>query len=323
MPVRAIYRAVVGAGEAPYNTITAKIFYPAVWSDDESARVTGIMPPDAALAPFPVMVFFPGVNCESPMYYWLAEAIAADGVAVVVMSWVAQNLPGRVSLTPGIDLKMASPDCYGKGFTVSSLVPLLRMIDALNGDGVLNGMLDLETIILAGHSAGGTLALQNADKRYLSGIAGAIAYCANPLATTVLSGFPAGDIPALPNDVPTLMIGATEDGIGTHHNTIYGRPGTSGADAVLATFDEAFQREAGDSVCVIMQGANHYSIGYPLDTTTGRAFLDTPETSDNTALRMHMAALIRAFIAGQIRGGAADAFETLLQTPLIAAIRRK
>lgn len=300
MPVRAIYRALQAAGEPPYNTITVKFFYPAVWSDDETARVTGVMPPDDSLAPFPVMLFFPGVNCESAMYYWLAQAIAADGVAVAVMSWVAQNLPGRVSLTPGIDLKMASPDCYGTGFTATSLPPLLEMVQALNAEGIFAGKLDMNRIILAGHSAGGTLALQNADKRYLPGIAGSIAYCANPLATSILAGFAKGELPPLPAAVPTLMIGATEDGIGTHHNAIYGRPHTSGADTIQATFTEVFARHAGDSACVIVRGANHYSIASPLDQTTGRAFLDTPETADSESLRAFLSELIRTFIRSQI-----------------------
>lgn len=325
MPVRAIYRAIEAVGAPPYNVITAKIFYPAVWVEDEAAKATGVMPADAARAPFPVMLFFPGVNCESTMYYWLAQEMAAGGVVVVVMTWVAQNLPGRVSLTPGIDLKMASPERYGTGFTASSLQPLLTMMQSVNAEGVLAGMLDLDKIILAGHSAGGTLALQNADKRYLKGVVGAISYFANPLATTVLSGFPQGEILPLPGDVPTLMIGGTADGIGTHHNSIYGRPGQSGADTVLATFDEAFKREQGDSLCVILNGANHYTIGDPLDETTGRAFLDTPETNSHDALRQVICQFSYDFIQGHIHGSAeahARLDEATL-TPLIAEIRRK
>lgn len=326
MPVRAIYRALQAAGAPPYNTITVKIFYPAVWSNDGSAQVTGIMPPDTSRAPFPVILFFPGVNCESYMYYWLAEAIAADGVVVAVMSWVAQNLPGRVSLTPGIDLKMIAPDCYGTGFTASSLPLLLEMLTALNSESVLAGQLDLNKLILAGHSAGGTLALQNANKRHLPNVVAAISYCANPLATTVLGGNAAGELLPLPSDVPMLMIGATEDGIGTHHNTIYGRPNTTGADTILATFSEAFARANGDSACVIVRGANHYSLAHPLDETTGRAFLDTPETADNELLRAFIASLMKTFIAAQVRGDttAQTHFDELLQTSsLIAAVQSK
>ncbi len=303
MLARAFYRAVVVDGvEPPYNVITLKIFYPALWSQDPQALATGIMPPDTSAAPFPLMVFWPGVNCDSAMYHWLAAELAQNGLVVVLMSWIAQNLPGRISLTPGIDLSAIQPDDYGARPTASSLGAILRAVGDLMADGPLAGLLDMKALILAGHSAGGTLALQNADPRFVPGVAGAIAYCANPLATTALGGFSAGFLPPLPAHVPTLMIGATEDGIGTHHNSLYGRVGHSGADTIRATFQEAFAREQGDSYCVILRGANHYTIGYPLDTAAGRAFLDTPETGDNSALRRTIADLMCQFVRAYVRG---------------------
>lgn len=297
MIARAFYRAVTVAGvKPPYNVITLKIFYPARWSDDAEALSSGIMPPNEELAPFPVVIFWPGVNCDSAMYYWLASKIAESGSVVLLMSWLAQNLPDRISLTPGIDLDAIKPTNYGTRPTASSLSAIQSIVDDLAAVGLLAKLLATDKVVLAGHSAGGTLALQNADKRFVPGVVGAIAYCANPLATTILGGFPSGYLPPLPADAPMLMIGASEDGIGTHHNALYGRVGQSGADTVRATFTDSLPRTKGDSYCVILRGANHYTIGHPLDTAIGRAFMDAAEVGDNASLRQTIADLMCYFI---------------------------
>jgi dienelactone hydrolase len=324
MLARAILRAVkINEATAPYDTMTLKIFYPAWLEDSEVVRETGILPVDTTFAPYPVMIFFAGVNCESYMYFWLAEKLAENGVVVAVMSWLAQNLAGRMSYTPGIALDKVSPQHYGSGFTSSSLPYILQVLHAVNDDSVLANALDMTRIILAGHSAGGTMALQNADKRYLPNVAGSISYCANVLATTALGGFKDGALPRLPHDVPTLIMGATHDGVSTHHNQIYGRPQLSSTDITLAIFDEALPHHRQDSYAVILQGANHYSVCHPLDNSVGRTFLDFEATSDAHDLRQTFFEVTLAFIQQHITHQASQLAHVLANLHLVAHMEHK
>ena len=81
MPVRALLRAIsVNGTNSPYDTLTMKVFYPAEMALDETSRETGVLPVARDQAPYPIVIFFGGVNCESYQYYWLAQAIAEESL---------------------------------------------------------------------------------------------------------------------------------------------------------------------------------------------------------------------------------------------------
>jgi pimeloyl-ACP methyl ester carboxylesterase len=128
-------------------------------------------------------------------------------------------------------------------------------------------MLNLDHIVLGGHSAGGTIALQNADARYFPQIKAAFAYAGHTMVATVM-GFPAGTVLALPPR-PMLIMGGTEDGVIAASSGRYGQESTH--NPILRTFREAAQQGA----LVIFEGANHFACVHPMDTTTGRGFLES------------------------------------------------
>ncbi|MDY6804863.1 MAG: hypothetical protein SXA11_13790, partial [Cyanobacteriota bacterium] len=163
MTVRAFFRAAkVESARSPYDTIQMKIFYPAQMSDGAEERNLGTLPANSQEAPFPVVIFFNGINCGIEAYQWLAVKLVQRGIVVLTFSWVAENIPGMVAISPGVDLAMLAPNAYGTGPTASALPVLLAELELLQSEGVLAGMLDLERVILGGHSAGGRVAIYSA-----------------------------------------------------------------------------------------------------------------------------------------------------------------
>jgi predicted dienelactone hydrolase len=296
MPVRALFRAAVVEGHpAPHNTIHLKMFYPAQLSGSASEQKLGIVPALAEQAPFPVVILFNGINCGPELYQWLAVALAERGLVAVTFSWVAENLPGMVALTPGVDLKMLTPDQYGQGPTASALPALLHELEALNANGLLAGLLDLSHVALGGHSAGGRVAIESANPAFFPQVRAAFAYGAHTAAVMQL-GYEAGKILPLPDQLPLLLLGGTQDGVIANSSNRYGIIWERATTPIERTFHEAIQGGREDSYLILLEGANHFSFVDPFDATTGRAFLDFPATQPNAALRELMAEVIGLFV---------------------------
>lgn len=327
MAVRALFQAVrVETAASPYDTIQLKVFYPAQMSGSDQEQNLGIVPADSQQAPFAIVILFNGINCGSELYQWLAVKLAERGLVVVTFSWIAENLPGMVALTPGVDLKMLAPDTYGTGPTASALPALLAALERLQAEGVLAGWLNLNQIILGGHSAGGRVAIESADPRFYPQVAAAFAYGAHTAAITQL-GYEAGTILPLPDSLPLLLIGGTCDGVIANSSHRYGVTWKHPTEAVTRTFREAIDGGRGDSYLLLLEGANHFSVVDPFDATTGRAFLDFPTTQPEDQLRNLMAEAIGLFIDAHVRSQPA-ALDTLnqlsnLSHPLIASFERK
>ena len=319
---RAIFRVTkVADAQAPYDTIASKIYYPGLFGDTDTERNTGVVPADAAQAPFPIVIMMPGVNVGSEAYAWLATALAEAGMVVITYDWIASDLPGYISKTPGVNIINLLKDNYGNGPTSTALKPLFELIGDLLTDGVLAGLLDVGNIILGGHSAGGTMALQNVNADWWPQVKGAFAYAGHTMASTML-GYDAGTILPLAASHPLLIMGGTQDGVVAASAGRYGAE-ASPTLALERTFDEAVSSERNDCHLVLLAQGNHFTFCHPHDPTTGRAFLEQG-AGDDAGLRVVSAELIKTFIQQYIlKTDTDDGFTTALTHASIASHRTK
>lgn len=300
--IRALFHATtLPNATAPYNVLHLKIYYPAAPTNSDAERMSGVIPADKSAAPMPVVIFFNGINVGMESYHWLAVKLAEANIVTVMYAHVAETLPGVIGLTPAIDLAKVKPDTYGSGATCPAIQPILDSLKQLNDDekGALYQSMDLNHIILGGHSAGGTVALQNAQ--FFEQVKAVFAYAGHTMASTML-GFAPNTILNVGNKSVMLMRG-DRDGVIAASRVRYGAEG-QGQDPVEKTFDEACQPSAGEEAWdVLLQGANHFAIAHPLDETTGRFFLDMELTRDGEEVRNQIVELIVAFIEKkEVRG---------------------
>ena len=162
----------------------------------------------------------------------------------------------------------------------------------------LCGTMDLNHIILGGHSAGGTVALQNAQ--FFAQVKAVFAYAGHTMASTML-GFAPNTVLKV-GSKSVMLIRGDKDGVIVASRIRYGAEGQN-ADPVEKTFDEACQPSAGEeAIDVLLQGANHFAIAHPLDETTGRFFLDMEMTRPEDEIRNEIAGLVESFINKSVRG---------------------
>lgn len=327
MNIRAFFQAIkVESAQPPYDTLHLKTFYPAQTSESETERAQGIVPADSKQAPFPVVIFFNGINCSPQLYQWLAVKLAERGMVVVTFAWVAENLPGIIGLTPGVDTAIWTPKTYGTAPTASALPALLAELEHNQASGILANQLNLQQVVLGGHSAGGRVAIENADPSFFPQVAAAFAYGAHTAAPVQL-GYEPGTILPLPSKLPLLLIGGTRDGVIANSSYRYGVNPGSPTTSMIRTFREGVSRERNDTLLVILEGANHFSITDPLDSTTGTS-VDLPTTQPAVEIRSLMAETIGLFIDAHVRHQvtAVQALEQLVSdttNPLIASFEHK
>ena len=318
MSVRALYRAISLPGAAaPYASAALKVYYPACYGGSEEERNSGVIPAASQGAPFPVTIVMPGINVGPESYGWLARELATHGIVTVTYTLVAEEMPGYISLTPGLALPPLMPDQYGQSPSATALAPIIEDLERLNAEGVLAGLLDLDRIILGGHSAGGTVALLNARRDWFPGLCAIFTYGAHVGAATALGYAPHSLYPLQP-DLPLLIMGGTRDGCIAHSAQRYGPDEVSSPTALVErTFDEAISRDRGDCYLALVEGANHFSLSWPHDDSTGRPFIDLPTTGSDEGIRGLLANLVIQFIAASARGDeqARARLETILLQP--------
>ena len=328
IPVRAVYRAAKVQGrEAPYDNITLKIHYPSAYGGSFEERDTGFVPPDAARAPFPVAVIMPGVNISQDAYGWMAKALASAGFAAVTYNWITVEIGDRVSASPGVAFEPLMRERYGQAPSCPALPALFDELRRVQSDGLLAGQLDLDHVILGGHSAGGTMALINANRDWFAGVCGAFSYAAHSAGNLQL-GWEAGSIMPLASDMPFLIMGGTRDGVIAASSYRYRDGGTNAAgDSVQRTFQEGVQDGNGSSHLLIVEGANHFAFVWPQDTATGRPYLDWTSRGSGKQIRDYLAEVVVNFCRGVAKGSseAAGALARLCNTghPLAAVAQTK
>jgi dienelactone hydrolase len=325
MVVRAFFEAAqVEGAKSPYDTIHLKVFYPGRMSGNHSETDMGVVPVNTDNAPFPVVIFFNGINCEAQKYQWLAIKLAELGLVVVLFNWVAENIPGFVSITPGVDIEKLKPDFYGNYPTASALPTLFKKLAQLQNQGILAGLLDLQNIILGGHSAGGRVAIENGNPQFFPQVVATFGYGVHT-AGAVLAGYSPGTILPLPDALPMLIMGGTCDGVISNSSDRYGVTWQDATTPVRRTFEEAIAGGRNDSYLVILEGANHFSIIDSTDITTGRPFLDFPATQPQEKYQFFMVEIIGLFINAHVRqqSEAYQRLKELKHQPLIQSFESK
>ena len=296
--IRALFYApTLPNANAPYNVLHLKVYYPAAPTNSDAERMSGVIPADKSSAPMPVVIFFNGINVGIESYHWLAVKLAEANIVTVMYTHVAETLPGVIGLTPAIDLSKVKPDTYGSGATCPAIQPILDSLAQLNDDekSPLHQSLDLENIILGGHSAGGTVALQNGQ--FFEQVKAVFSYAGHTMASTML-GFAPGTVLNI-GSKRTLLMRGDKDGVIAASRIRYGTD-EQAPDPVAKTFDEAYQPSAeSEAYDVLIEGANHFAIASPLDETTGRFFLDQEMTRPADEIRNQIADLVLSFINRQ------------------------
>ena len=299
-PVRALFRAIrVPDASAPYDTVHLQIFYPAVVPEGFAGLT---LPVDEGRSPFPVVVFFNGVNCEPCLYRWLAIGLAQRGLVVVTFSWVAENIPGLVGLTPGVSLPALMPQVYGSQPTAAVLESLLPELQRLQEEGVLAGHLDLDRLVLGGHSAGGRVAIESASPEFFPPVKAAFCYGGHTAAAQQLGYDPATILP-LPDRLPLLLMGGTADGVIAKSGGRYGVQWDQPTTPVRRTFDEAIAGGRGDSYLLLLEGATHFTIAHPFEAIASVSFLDEPATVPQAPLRTLILEAIAHFLQAHLDPG--------------------
>ena len=307
----------------PQEYIQLKIYYPATEQTSEQQGLSFAIAENDS--PYPIVILLNGIDCEARSYHWLAVKLAEVGLVVITYNWVSENIPGVVSLTPGVDLAQLRSQNYGDAPTASALETIIKFIDVLNQKSHLAGHLDERTIFLGGHSAGARVAIESASTRFFPGIKGAFSYGGHTLFERRLAE-PKEQIKPLPADVPLLILGGTEDGVIAYRASAYGLEAGDNITPLTRTFDEGITRNNGDSYLAIIKGANHFCFTDPQDKTISSFFWDLPCSQSEEVIRDLIFELIELFINMQLsdRSENSQSLEQKLNnSPLIVRFLKK
>ncbi len=329
------------------------LYYPGDHRRLEEARLTGQVPPVAAGQPWPLVVMMPGINVVPDGYRWLAHRLVPEGLCVVTYAAIGSLGPAGRGITPGLDLEALVPANLGTRPAATALGPLLDRLAGLSeADGAPPaGMLDLDRVVVGGHSAGGTVALHSSDPGWVRGLRAVFTYGAHTMTATAL-GHGEAAVVAIPAEVPVMLIAGSDDGVIAASRDRYHRdgatPGGGGGqdgdggqdghgghggggghgghadhggdgahDPVRRTFQEAIGHGRGDSWLVELSGAGHFAVCHPVDTTSGRAFLELNPAAD-PAVRDLLGDLISAFVAASVGSAGGTGLEELVSHDLVA-----
>lgn len=289
--IRALHGAAkIHQARAPHDTVHFRLHYPAEYTGSDAERLSGMLPALTDRAPWPLAIIMPGINVGSDQYRWLAVSLANEGIATITFDFVDELMPGNLALSPGLDITAVAPDTYGTRPSATAIAPLLGALHRLEREGPITGLIDASRFVLIGHSAGGTVALENAKREWFPGLRGVITYGAHTMPALML-GHPKDTVLPVLDDVPVLLISGSDDGVIRQSADRY--KGGADHDPVKATFDRAVSSHV-LSRYVVIDGGSHMVMGHPCDTTTARGFLDADPTPESQALDGE----VRCLVAG-------------------------
>ena len=319
--------------DAGGDAAQATLYYPGDGSRLEEARLTGQVPA-ASGEPWPLVIVMPGINVAPDTYRWLAHRLVPTGVCVVTYAAIGSLGPAGQGITPGLDLDALAPANIGSRPVATALRPLLNRLASLSeaDSAPPADMLDLDRVVVGGHSAGGTVALHSSDPGWVPGLRAVFAYGAHTMVATAL-GHGEAAVVAIPAKVPVMLLAGDRDGViaasrdryRRDHATYGGHADDDGHgvhDPVRRTFEEAIGHGRGDSWLVEVAGVGHFAVCHPVDTTSGRAFLESEPAAD-PAVRDLLGDLIAAFIAASVGSAGGAGLEEMVAHDLVAHWSRR
>jgi dienelactone hydrolase len=286
----------------------ATLYYPADAARIDEARLTGDVPPVAG-EPRPTCIIVPGVNVAPDSYRWLAVRLVEAGCVAVTFAAIGDLGPAGEGITPGMDMAALAPDVAGTKCSIPTIEPLLAALTTHGAE-----VCDLESVSLIGHSAGGTMALHNSHTGWIPGLTHVVGFGAHTMVASMM-GHGEAAVLKVPSQVPILLAAGSHDGVIAASRDRY-RTDDADHDPVQRTFDEAIDRDTGDSWLIELADGHHFTICDPIDDTTGRAFLEPGRDSDQSAQRDTLAEVIAAFVTDQ-------ALDEIVLRPTISAWRRR
>ena len=301
------------AFDADGDPALATLYYPGDDRRLEEARSTGRVPALEDDAPWPVVVMMPGINVAPDSYRWLAQRLVADGLCVVTYAAIGSLGPAGRGITPGLDLSALAPATIGTRPSATALGPLLASLGELaaDDDNPVAGLLDLDQVVVGGHSAGGTVALHNSDPAWLPGLRAVFTFAAHTMTATAL-GHDEATVAAVPAQVPIMLLGGADDGVIAASRDRY-RADDGAHDPIRRTFHEAISRHQGVSWLIELADAGHFAICWPVDTTTGRTFLEPNPAETDPTTRELLGDLIATFIATSLDRPTTTSLERLVE----------
>ena len=316
-PRTAIVRGWHFSFEAGGGAAMATLYYPGDRGRIGEARLTGQVPALDCEARWPVVVMMPGINVAPDSYRWLAHRLVPTGVCVVTYAAIGPLGPAGRGITPGLDLAALDPEVVDARPVASALGPVLdRLADISPADQApVAGRLDLGRVVVGGHSAGGAAALHTSALRWAPGLRAVFAYAAHTMVSTAL-GHGADSVVAIPAEVPVMLLGGASDGVIAASRDRY-RDDGGAHEPVRRTFEEAVDRNRGDSWLVELAGAGHFAVCDPVDTTSGRSFLEPDAGRTDPAVRELLGDLIAAFVAANLGRPAGASLERLVEHELV------
>ena len=326
--VRAFYRAATVSGfSAPWDTLNMKVHYPCDYSDSAGAPDAEAIPPDKSRAPYPVVIMLPGTNTSHESYGWLARRLAEAGFVVLTYDWITRGASNAAGIGPGVETKRLKARNYGGKPPCPALRTLFKELKKIQKKGVLAGLLNLDKVILGGHSAGGAMALINANPDWFPQVRGAFSYAAHTAADPKL-GWKKNSIMPLNRHLPMLIMGGTRDGVMAAANGQSRRKGEgSPTEWIERTFHEGLKGKQGNRHLVIVKGANHFSLMRPQKSVAGESFLDMPSRGSKKKVRKYLARLVVNFCDHVCTGNAMSGAElqslTSTDHPLAAIAKHK
>lgn len=263
----------------------------------KDASVISKLTYDAARERQPVLIFLSGADVPHEKYAWLAEGLAARGIATCLSSTVASFGPTTCLLSLPYDLaRLASEDAYRAAApSADGLRCLLDDLAALECDA-----LDLSHVTLGGHSTGGRAALDVVAfgcGDAFPEIRAAVAYGASfvngpssPLAPGTCFDFDA----SRGAGVPLLLLGGERDGVSAALSDA-----RDPSETLRRTFDAA-KAGAAPVDLVVLRGANHMSCARPPEPACGAAAADLAPAPgfDAAAFEASFCDLVAAHVLG-------------------------